>query len=156
SQFVAPASPPVAPVSPPVSNCARAETHWKSAEEIKTVEVYQDHLARFPNCDFATLAMARITQLKADRTLSVNTDRTINGLILANAPNGVLVVRVETAAASVKIQPNDVIVEVNQKHVANADEFEDAIKDYVSLGRRTAVLLVKDVRGELKFVALPL
>jgi hypothetical protein len=32
-----------------------AETHWKAAEEIKTIEVYEDHLKRFPNCPFATL-----------------------------------------------------------------------------------------------------
>jgi hypothetical protein len=44
----------------PAADCAQAETHWKSAEEIKTLAVYQDHLARFPNCDFATLAAARI------------------------------------------------------------------------------------------------
>ncbi len=50
--------------SGPVADCARAETHWKSAEQIGTLEVYQDHLARFPNCEFATLAGARIEALK--------------------------------------------------------------------------------------------
>jgi len=50
--------------SAPASDCARAETHWKSAEQIGTLEVYEDHLARFPNCDFATLARARIEALK--------------------------------------------------------------------------------------------
>ena len=35
-----------------------------SAEEIKTVAVYEDHLARFPNCEFAVLATARIQSLK--------------------------------------------------------------------------------------------
>ena len=42
------------------ADCALAETHWKSAEEIKAIEVYEDHLKRFPNCRFAGLA--RITQ----------------------------------------------------------------------------------------------
>jgi tetratricopeptide (TPR) repeat protein len=60
---VAPPAPP-APASAPTANCARAETHWKSAEEIKTLAVYEDHLARFPNCDFAALAKARIEALK--------------------------------------------------------------------------------------------
>ncbi len=45
-------------------DCTRAEVHWKSAEEIKTLAVYVDHLARFPNCDFAILARARINALK--------------------------------------------------------------------------------------------
>jgi tetratricopeptide (TPR) repeat protein len=53
-----------APASAPAANCARAETLWKSAEEIKTLAVYEDHLARFPNCDFAALAKARIEALK--------------------------------------------------------------------------------------------
>ena len=52
------------PASAPASDCATAETHWKSAEEIKTLAVYQDHLARFPNCAFAALAAARIDALK--------------------------------------------------------------------------------------------
>jgi adenylate cyclase len=41
-----------------------ASEHWKSAESIATVEVYQDHIARFPNCAFAGLAKARIESLK--------------------------------------------------------------------------------------------
>ena len=49
--------------STPTNDCTRAETHWKSADEIKTLAVYQDHLARFPTCDFATLARARIEAL---------------------------------------------------------------------------------------------
>ena len=41
-----------------------AAMHWKSAEEIKTLAVYQDHLVRFPNCAFTTLAAARIEVLR--------------------------------------------------------------------------------------------
>jgi uncharacterized caspase-like protein len=47
-----------------VDPCAAAGDHWKSAEAIGTVEAYQDHLARFPNCTFAGLAKARIGSLK--------------------------------------------------------------------------------------------
>jgi Caspase domain/Concanavalin A-like lectin/glucanases superfamily len=55
----------VAPASPsaPADPCATAESHWKSAEAIGTVEAYQDHLARFPSCTFAELAKARIESL---------------------------------------------------------------------------------------------
>ena len=52
----------VAPTSAP--DCARAETHWKSVEELKTAAGYEDHLARFGTCDFATIARARIQALK--------------------------------------------------------------------------------------------
>ena len=58
--IVAPASP-----SAPADPCATAESHWKSAEAIGTVEAYQDHLARFPQCTFAELAKARIENLKS-------------------------------------------------------------------------------------------
>jgi tetratricopeptide (TPR) repeat protein len=55
-------TPQVAPA--PATDCAQAETHWKSAEEIKTLAAYQDHLARFANCAFATIARIKIDQLK--------------------------------------------------------------------------------------------
>jgi tetratricopeptide (TPR) repeat protein len=64
---IKPESPAVAiapSASPPAADCARAETHWKSADEIRTLAVYEDHLARFPTCDFAALARARIEALK--------------------------------------------------------------------------------------------
>jgi hypothetical protein len=58
----------------PSGHCCRAaaagrrlfvgETHWKSAESIGTLAAYNDHLARFPNCVFSTLAAARIEALK--------------------------------------------------------------------------------------------
>ena len=51
-------------VSAPAAGCSQAETHWKSAEDIKSLAVYEDHLARFPTCNFAALAKARIEALK--------------------------------------------------------------------------------------------
>jgi Caspase domain len=53
-----PAQPP-APVDP----CAAASDHWKSAEAINTKAAYEDHLARFPTCSFASLARTRIAAL---------------------------------------------------------------------------------------------
>jgi uncharacterized caspase-like protein len=58
---VAPAAPQAAPKADP---CAAAEAHWKAAEGIGTLSAFEDHLARFPNCIFATLAKARIEGLK--------------------------------------------------------------------------------------------
>jgi WD40 repeat protein len=52
---------PPAPVDP----CAAAGDHWKSAEAIGTVDAFQDHLMRFPNCTFAGLARVRIEGLKS-------------------------------------------------------------------------------------------
>jgi hypothetical protein len=53
-----------APAPPPAADCSLAETHWKSVESIGTLAAYQDHLARFPNCVFSTLATARIEALR--------------------------------------------------------------------------------------------
>ncbi|MET4040852.1 caspase family protein [Bradyrhizobium sp. RT6a] len=58
---VAPAAPQAAPRADP---CAAAEAHWKAADGIGTLGAYEDHLTRFPNCIFATLAKARIESLK--------------------------------------------------------------------------------------------
>lgn len=61
SVTVAPAAPQPAPKADP---CAAAEAHWKAADSIGTLAAFEDHLARFPNCIFATLAKARVEGLK--------------------------------------------------------------------------------------------
>ncbi len=58
---VAPAAPQAAPRADP---CGAAEAHWKAAEGIGTLGAFEDHLTRFPNCIFSTLAKARIEGLK--------------------------------------------------------------------------------------------
>jgi hypothetical protein len=49
----------------PVDPCAAASDHWKSTEAINTKAAYEDHLARFPNCPFASLARAKMASLTA-------------------------------------------------------------------------------------------
>lgn len=51
----------------PAADCAMAETHWKSADSIGTVAVYEDHLKRFPACAFATLAKIKLEALSKRR-----------------------------------------------------------------------------------------
>jgi hypothetical protein len=58
-QITATPAPPPAPVDP----CAAASDHWKGAEAINTKAAYEDHLARFPTCSFASLARTRIAAL---------------------------------------------------------------------------------------------
>ena len=50
------------PASAP--DCSAAETHWKSAMVLDILAAYEDHLRRFPDCAFATLAKAKIEALK--------------------------------------------------------------------------------------------
>ena len=52
------------PASDAAADCSEAEAHWLSAEAKKTLALYEDHLARFPGCAFATLAKARVEVLK--------------------------------------------------------------------------------------------
>jgi hypothetical protein len=47
----------------PVDPCAAASDHWKSTEAINTKAAYEDHLARFPTCAFASLARTKIASL---------------------------------------------------------------------------------------------
>jgi tetratricopeptide (TPR) repeat protein len=58
------AEPAASAGAPPANDCANAAAHWTSAESIGSIQVYQDHLARFPNCAFAALATARIESLR--------------------------------------------------------------------------------------------
>jgi murein L,D-transpeptidase YcbB/YkuD len=44
--------------------CEAASDHWRSTENIGSIEAYSDHLKRFPNCQFAELARDRIAELK--------------------------------------------------------------------------------------------
>lgn len=60
----APKPQPATQVSFPSASCPAALIHWSSVESIKTVAAYEDHIARFPNCAFVTLANERIAALK--------------------------------------------------------------------------------------------
>jgi hypothetical protein len=51
------------PAPTPVDPCVAASDHWKSAEAINTKAGYEDHLARFPTCSFASLARTKIAAL---------------------------------------------------------------------------------------------
>jgi len=49
----------------PVDPCAAASDHWQSTVAINTKAAYEDHLARFPTCAFASLAQAKMASLTA-------------------------------------------------------------------------------------------
>jgi hypothetical protein len=78
--FVAPAITP-APLDP----CLAANDHWKSAEAIGTVDAFQDHLLRFPNCTFAGLAKARIASLNSKATIIIPPSATVSPPAAAQA-----------------------------------------------------------------------
>ena len=71
---------------------------------------------------------------------------------------GVVIVGVDanSAAADKRLSAGDVIVEIAQEAVANADDFQAKVDKLKKDGRRTALLLVADAEGQLRFVALSL
>jgi serine protease Do len=59
-------------------------------------------------------------------------------------------------AADKRLSPGDVIVEIAQEAVANADDLQAKIDKLKKDGRKSALLLVASADGELRFVALSL
>jgi serine protease Do len=71
---------------------------------------------------------------------------------------GVVITAIDpsSAAAEKRLSVGDVIVEVAQEAVANADDFQKKIDKLKKDGRKSALLLVANANGELRFVALGL
>ena len=74
---------------------------------------------------------------------------TVKGVIItgidANSP-----------AADKRLSAGDVIVEIAQEAVANADDLQTKIDKLKKDGRKSALLLVAGADGELRFIALSL
>jgi serine protease Do len=69
---------------------------------------------------------------------------------------GVVVTRVDpnSAAADKRIQPGEVIVEVGQEPVANPADVTRRVDALKKEGRKSALLLVSNAQGEVRFVAV--
>ncbi len=51
------------PAPVPVNPCDEAQEHWTKSDLANTKSSYEEHLARFPACSFATFARAKIAAL---------------------------------------------------------------------------------------------
>jgi len=71
---------------------------------------------------------------------------------------GVVITGVDPAsnAAEKRLSPGDVIVEVAQEAVQNTDDLQKRVDKLKADGRRSALFLVANVDGEVRFVALSL
>jgi serine protease Do len=69
---------------------------------------------------------------------------------------GVVVTDVEatSAAGEKRIQAGDTIVEVAQETVSTPADVEKSIKELKDMGRKSALLLLANPSGELRFVAV--
>ena len=61
-----------------------------------------------------------------------------------------------SAAASKRLQPGEVVVEINQEPVKQPAEAAQKIEALKSDGKTSALLLVANAQGEVRFVALPI
>jgi serine protease Do len=91
-------------------------------------------------------------------SLSGVTDELRRRFSLKDDLKGVVVTRVDpnSAAADKRIQPGEVIVEVGQEAVANPADVTNRIEALKKEGRKSALLLVANAQGEVRFVAVAL
>ena len=71
--------------------------------------------------------------------------------------SGVVISEVEpnSAAAEKRLQPGEVVVEINQEPVKQPSDVADKFITLKTAGKRSALLLVASARGEVRFVAIP-
>jgi serine protease Do len=70
---------------------------------------------------------------------------------------GVVVTGVDReSAAAEKVQPGDVVVEINQEPVVTVDTLSARAKALKEAGKKTALLLVANAGGDVRFVVVPL
>jgi serine protease Do len=72
--------------------------------------------------------------------------------------SGVVVTSVDprSSAADKRIQPGEVIVEINQEPVAQPADIAKKLKALKDSGKKSALLLVAGLQGDVHFVALPI
>ncbi|MCB5177170.1 DegQ family serine endoprotease [Microvirga lenta] len=75
---------------------------------------------------------------------------------LKDDTKGVVITRVDpnSAASDKRIQAGEVIVEVNQEPVSSPADVTKKIDDLKGQGRKSALLLIANAQGEVRFVAL--
>jgi len=62
----------------------------------------------------------------------------------------------QSAAADKRLNAGDVVVEISQEAIADIDQLQKRLDQLKKEGRKTALFLVANAEGELRFVALNL
>ena len=77
---------------------------------------------------------------------------------IKDSVKGVVITGVEaqSPAADKRLNAGDVVVEVSQEAVADTDALQKRVDQLKKEGRKSALLLVANAEGELRFVALSL
>ncbi|MGY2053186.1 DegQ family serine endoprotease [Methylobacterium sp. JK268] len=144
----------------PVGKTVEVVTVRKGTEQTRSVT-----LGRLEDNDKAEPAALTKVQPEADVTrqalglnLSGITEETRRRFGLKDGLKGVVVTRVDpnSNAADKRIQAGDVIVEVGQEPVSTPTDVTRRLDQIKKEGRKSALLLVANAQGEVRFVALSL
>ena len=90
-------------------------------------------------------------------SLSQLSDELRKKFSIKDTVKGVAVTAVDPGSVAVdKIKPGDVVVEINQVAVTDPADIALKIKAVKDLGKKSALLLVSNGQGEVRYVALAL
>ncbi len=110
----------------------------KSAEQRKSVTAVE-----------TALGMSLTTLDAASRQKFAIQDSVTSGVVL-------MAVDPASAAGEKRLQPGEILVEINQEAVKQPADVSAKIKALKDAGKKSALLLVANAKGEVRFVALPL
>ena len=99
-----------------------------------------------------------VVQKTLGLNLSNMTDDLRSRYKIKDSVKGVVITGVDaqSPAADKRLNAGDVIVEVSQEQVANTGDLQKRVDQLKKEGRKSALLLVANAEGELRFVALTL
>jgi serine protease Do len=99
-----------------------------------------------------------VVQKTLGLNLSNMTDDLRSKYKIKDTVKGVVITGVDaqSPAAEKRLNAGDVIVEVSQEQVANTSDLQNRVDQLKKEGRKSALLLVANAQGELRFVALAL
>lgn len=91
----------------------------------------------------------KLTELNSRLRAQYQIDKDVQGVLITG-------VDANSMAAERRIQPGDVIVEISQEAITTPVDVEKRFADLAKQGRKSALLLIANPKGELRFVTLPL
>jgi serine protease Do len=132
----------------------------KGKEEIKTVKIGRMEDEKVQKASVKEDAEPEKPAVKKSLGLDLATldDNLRKRYKIKDSVKGVIITAVEASsnAAEKRLSAGDVIVEVAQEAVGNAEDFQKKIDKLKKDGKKTALLLVANAEGEVRFVALSL
>jgi uncharacterized caspase-like protein len=171
------AAPPVATTS------SEIERAWAAAQSTTSQAVLEDFIRRFGDSFYATMARARLNELKKNQiavvaqpnqsddtsvvrhlrhTFGIQVDNMSDSLRkfykINESVRGVVITGVEpnSGAAEHRLSAGDVILEAGQEDITNTAELQKRIDTLTKDGKKSALLRVHQPNGVDVFVALPL